>query len=78
MIFKKPNDIVAVYTARGEMHAQVIKGLLDANGIPSLLQSNAVGSVYPFISDGMGEYKIMVAQAMAEEARRIIEAKADA
>jgi hypothetical protein len=74
----KPKDKLAkVYTAHGEMEAQVIKGLLESCGIKSLMQGNAAQSIQPFVMDGMGEIKIMVAEAQAEEARKIIEAQAD-
>ena len=67
-----------VYRSRGELDAQVVKGLLDSFGIPSVMQSQAPGSVYAFTADGMGEFRIMVVKELAEEARRIIEAQADA
>ena len=59
------------------MEAQVIKGLLESCGIPSLMQGNAAMSMQPFVMDGMGEVNIMVAEAQADEARKIIEANAD-
>jgi hypothetical protein len=34
--------------------------------------------VYAFTQDGMAEFRVMVVKELAEEARRIIEAKADA
>ena len=36
--------LVKVYQAAGEMEAQVIKGLLESNGIPCLLESSAAPS----------------------------------
>ena len=73
-----PNDkLVKVYTAHGEMEAQVIKSLLESCGIKSLMQGNAAMSMQPFVVDGMGEIKIMVTEIQAEEARKIIEANAD-
>lgn len=66
-----------VFRSRGELQAQVVKSLLDSFGIPSALQSQAPGSVYAFTTNGMGEYRILVAQEFADEARKIIEAKAD-
>jgi hypothetical protein len=72
------NDkLIKVYTAHGEMEAQVIKGLLETGGIRSLMQGNAAMSMQPFVMDGMGEIKIMVMETQAEEARKIIEANAD-
>jgi hypothetical protein len=73
-----PKDkLVKVYTAHGEMEAQVVKGLLESCGIHSLMQGNAAFSMQPFVMDGMGEVKILVAEEQADEARKIIEANAD-
>jgi hypothetical protein len=74
---KSKDKLVKVYTAHGEMEGQVIKGLLESCGIAALMQGNAALSMQPFVMDGMGEVKIMVTEAQAEEARKIIEAQAD-
>ena len=74
---KKPDAGVVVYRTQGELRARVVQGLLQASGIPSYLQSNAAGSVQPFLADGMGEYRVTVAREQADEARRIIEGKPD-
>ncbi len=65
--------LVDVYRASGEAEAYIIKGKLEANGIPCLLRSNAARSVHMFTVDGMGEIKIAVNESMVEEARRLIE-----
>ena len=64
--------LVVVYQATGEAEAQIIKGLLESNGIRCLLQSNAAPSVHVFAVDGMGEVKVMVRESVAEKARRLI------
>ena len=64
--------MVEVYRARGEAEALIIKGLLDSNGIPCFLKSNAAPSVHVFTIDGMGEVGVMVRESRAEEARRLI------
>ena len=74
---KEYEALVKVYTAHGEMEAQVIRGLLESCGIRSLMQGNAALSMQPFVMDGMGEIKIMVTETQAEEARKIIEANGD-
>jgi hypothetical protein len=64
--------MIEVYKAKGELEAQIIKGLLDSYGIPSLLQSHAASSVHSFAIDGLGEVKIMVPESLAEKARALI------
>ncbi len=61
-----------VFRATGEMQALVIKGLLESSGIPCLIKSNAAPSAHVFTVDGMGEFKIVVEESMAEEARKLI------
>jgi hypothetical protein len=64
--------MIEVYRAAGEAEALIIKGLLEANGIPCVLKSSAAPSVHVFTVDGMGEVKVMVSDSVAEEARRLI------
>ncbi|NOQ43397.1 MAG: hypothetical protein GQ560_02930 [Dehalococcoidia bacterium] len=64
--------LVDVFSASGEMEAHVIKGLLESNGIPCILKSDAATSVHAFTVDGMGEVKVAVLESMVEEAKRII------
>ncbi|MFQ5925406.1 MAG: putative signal transducing protein, partial [Dehalococcoidia bacterium] len=68
----KRERLVDVYQASGELEGQVIKGLLESNGIRCILRSNAAFSVHAFTVDGMGEVTIAVLESMAEEARKII------
>ena len=64
--------MVEVYRATGEAEAQIIRGLLESNGIHCLLKSNAAPSVHVFAIDGMGEVRVMVGDSVAEKARRLI------
>jgi len=68
----RSEKIVEVYRAAGEAEALIIKGLLESNGIPCLLKSNAAPSVHVFAVDGLGEVGVMVRESRAEEARRLI------
>jgi hypothetical protein len=63
--------LIAVCTAK-YMEAQVIKGRLESEGIPVLLSYESAGLVYGITVDGLGEVKIMVPKALAEEARGIL------
>ena len=65
--------LVDVYRASGEAEAYIIKGKLEANGIPCILRSNAARSVHMFTVDGMGEIRVSVNESMAEDARQLLE-----
>ncbi|HAS04977.1 MAG TPA: hypothetical protein DCR71_04410 [Dehalococcoidia bacterium] len=67
--------MIEVYKAKGELEAQIIKGMLDSYNIPSVLRSNAASSVHSFVFDGMGEVRVMVPESFAEEATNIINAE---
>ena len=69
----KSKELVEVYKANGELEAQVIKGLLESNGISCFLKSHAAPSVHVFTVDGLGEVKVMVLSSMAEKAKKLIE-----
>jgi hypothetical protein len=64
--------LVEIYVARGEAEAQIIKGILDCYGIPSLLRAQASPSVHVFTVDGMGQVAILVRAEDADDARELI------
>lgn len=70
--------MVKVYRAAGELEAQVIKGILESEGIPVLLQYESVGRVYGLTVDGIGEVSVMVWEEMADKARELISGESDA
>ncbi|MDP6043321.1 MAG: DUF2007 domain-containing protein [Dehalococcoidales bacterium] len=74
----KSKEMIEVYRAVGESEAQLIRGLLESYGIPSLLKSNAAPSVHMFVVDGMGDVRVMVWEEAAEKARELIEGRGDA
>lgn len=57
------------------MEAELVAGLLRAAGIPCGLVSDVPHSVYPLTLDGLGEVRVVVARAHAEEARECIAAQ---
>ena len=66
--------MVEVYSANGDLEAQVIKGLLESSDITCLLQPVAVSSLQNILVPGTGGVRIMVPEKSADEARRLIEA----
>jgi hypothetical protein len=59
-----------VYTAHGQLQAHVIKGKLESEGIPALLQYES--QVFAVTVDGLGEVRILVPEQLADRAREII------
>jgi hypothetical protein len=45
----KPPDLIAISTFRSREDAQIAKGILDADGIESMIRSDDAGGMYPSI-----------------------------
>ena len=72
LCLSKPEDLIEIYSANGDLEAHVIKGLLESHGIPCLLQPYAVSSLQNIIVPGTGGVRIMVLESQAEEAVKLI------
>ena len=65
-------ELVTIYIASGELEAQVIKGRLEAEGIPALLSYESAGIVFGLTVDGLGEVRIMVPRHLVQKAGQIL------
>ena len=64
--------LVVVYRAAGLMEAEVIKGFLESAEIPVHLGYESAAAVYALTVDGLGEVRVCVPEAFAEEARELL------
>jgi hypothetical protein len=62
---------VEVYRAMGELEAQVIRTKLESAGIRAIFQNDALGTL-GFVVNGLGEFRILVAAADEQAARRVL------
>lgn len=70
-----PNvELVQVYRAQGELDAQVVRSLLEANAIDCMLSGESVRLTHGITVDGLAEVKILVRAEDAERARDVISA----
>ncbi len=67
-----PNELVTVYVAVGRLEAEVVRGRLEAERIPAMLAYESVGQTYGITVDGLGQVKVKVPAAFAEEAKAIL------
>ena len=67
-----PSNLTVIYTATGQLEAQVIKTHLESEGIPVILRYESAGIVYGLTVDGLGEVKVLVPDSLASIAREII------
>ncbi len=67
------SDLVVIFRAHSDIEASVVRGLLEAHGVPSVTSSDVPHSVFPLNVSALGEVRISVNQADAETARRLID-----
>jgi predicted amidophosphoribosyltransferase len=64
------SELVEVWHTQGEMDAQLIRSLLDSNGVKSMFSGESLRLTHGFTVDGLAEVKILV---RAEDAKRACE-----
>jgi hypothetical protein len=65
---------VTVYLASGQPEAQIIKGRLESEGIPSILRYESAGLVYGLTINGLGQVEVQVPSSLAQHAKEILAA----
>jgi hypothetical protein len=61
-----------VYIASSQPEAEIIKGRLDCEGIPSILRYEAAGIIYGLTVDGLGQVEVQVPAHLAQHAREVL------
>jgi ribonuclease-3 len=67
------SDLVVIFRTHSDIEAQVVRSLLEAHGVMSVVSSDVPHSIFPLAVDGIGEVRIAVHHTEADDARRIIE-----
>lgn len=63
---------ITVYIASSQPEAEIIKGRLDCEGIPSILRYEAAGIIYGLTVDGLGQVEVQVPAHLAQHAREVL------
>ena len=71
------NDLVSVYIAHGQVEAQLIKSLLEAEGIPVMIAQEGAGAAYGLTVGILGIAEIFVREKDADEAKSLIKTMND-
>jgi hypothetical protein len=66
------HKLVLVYTTTGQMPAHIIKGLLEANGIPAVLSQESAGATYGLTVGALGLVDILVTEDRRAEAEALL------
>ncbi|PYR19469.1 MAG: ribonuclease III [Acidobacteria bacterium] len=65
-------ELVVIFRTHSDIEAQIVRGLLEAHGVMSVLSSDVPHSIFPLSVDGLNEVRIGVHASDAEDAQRII------
>jgi hypothetical protein len=71
--WNKQAGLVEVCVTAGLLQAEIIKGKLESNDIPVLLQYESLGPVMGLTIDGLGQVQVLVPEEKAEIARALLE-----
>jgi ribonuclease-3 len=67
------SDLVVIFRTHSDVEATIVRGLLDAHDLRSIVSSAVTHSVFPLSVNELGEVRISVHPSDADEARRIID-----
>ena len=67
-----PDLVVVIRTSSG-IEAEIVRSLLEAHGILSVVSSDVPQSIFPLSVDGLGNIRLAVHPSESEEAERVIE-----
>ncbi len=68
-------DIMCVAEVYGVLEGEWCRSLLEANGVPVMLSSEAAGSAYRVTVGSLGRVQVFVPSRYAEQAREILAAQ---
>ncbi len=68
------SDYEIVYTAHGQLDAEMIKVLLEANGVQAYVDGESIGNAYAFTVGPLSDRDILVPVKQADDARSILDA----
>ena len=64
---------VSVSRIQGDLQAELLRGLLEAQEIPVLLSREGAGRAFGLTVGSLGEVEVLVPEPFAQEAKTIIE-----
>ncbi len=66
-------ELIVIFTTQSAVEASIVRGLLEANGFPSVVSSGVSQAMFPLTVNELGTVKIAVRADDADEARRVID-----
>jgi hypothetical protein len=65
-------SLVTVYVANGQLEAEIIKGRLESEGVPSIFRYESAGLVYGLTVNGLGQVEVQVPSSLSKQAMEIL------
>jgi hypothetical protein len=70
-------ELVKVFTAAGELEAEMVKGFLEAQGIKVMLVQESIGRTYGLTVGILGEVKLLVPDHQVADAKALLQKMED-
>ena len=74
---RKRPGLTTVCISQGLLQAEVYKSKLESAGIPVILEYESLGPTLGITVDGLGEVRVLVPDALADEAKALLLEKLD-
>ena len=71
----KDDDLVVFGRYYSDADAYMVKGVLETNGVPCIINNEIMSSVYPITVTSLGEIKVLVFRRDLELAHKIMRSK---
>jgi hypothetical protein len=69
---ERDERLVELAKVQGDFEAQVLKGMLESEGIEVAIRTGVAPSILPFTVDGLGQVKLFVKESDLEAARAVM------
>jgi ribonuclease-3 len=66
-------ELLVIFRTQSDVEASIVRGLLQAHGIMSVVSSSVTHAVFPLSVSELGEVRLSVSPRDADEAQRVIE-----
>jgi len=64
---------VLIHEVYGELEAEILRGLLESQGIPVFLNQEGAGRAYGLNVGSLGRTEVMVPASLSQEARQVLD-----
>lgn len=69
---ERDEKLVELAKVQGDFEAQVLKGMLESEGIEVAVRTGVTPNILPFTVDGLGQVKLFVRESDLEAAKAVI------